>query len=118
MAVTRVTLDLSQLKENTEKKQLRFSLKISINNLPIALLTGLRVKNNKLLLPSYNTPRGQALPLLYLYPEVLDGLTRMLKNLLHSRAEYGNFESAHAAPTERDELNALGEYAIRQEFVI
>lgn len=118
MAVTRVTLELSQLKENVEKKQLRFSLRISINNIPITLITGLRIKNNKLLLPSYNTPRGQALPLLYLYPEILDGLAKVLKNLLHSRVEYGSFESAHAAPTEREEITALGEYVIRQEFVI
>lgn len=116
---TLVTITLSKLKENKQKQQLRFSLMLSVNNFPLILIDGMRIKNNKLLFPSYNSPRGQALPLVFAYPEVVEALKRTLQKhlALTSFPEYDTFDCGHCSPSADREAMLLGDEPIVAEFL-
>ena len=112
-----LTIEVSKISINSEKKFLRFALRLYLNNKLFQIIQGIRIKNNKLFFPSYLTG-GKHQPLIYFYPDYLENLRQMIEDRLgYAYSEYvNNLTVAHCAPTEADERTIMGAKTISQTF--
>lgn len=114
-----LTIELSKVVENKEKKQLRFSFKLSVNSIPLLVITGMRIKNGKLFFPSYISG-GTHKALIFAFPSLLDNLRKMLQDDIgYYYSDYAaHVDTEHCSPKSNDIATLLGERTITKEFTI
>lgn len=114
----KLKIQLSTIQENREKKQLRFSAQFIYGDLSW-LITGLRIKNNRLLFPTYLVG-GQHKPLIFPSPKLLDIFAKMLQDELgyHYPDYLTRLDTEQCLAKQQDLTSLLGERTLTREFEV